>query len=205
MDDGIGERRVEPLAGFALFKARDYLRMRGRRRKAPRMTPALYRSMFDKEKVQEPGVAGGARPRKQVRSIRDDGPSEKVIQGSIAEMLRLKGWMVVRVNGGGTRRAGNYWVSNYLVYGYVKYWNCRVLEREVDGEKVYERIVARNGEGFPDLTAYKGDRFIFGEIKRKGGKLEASQRRFIEFAAMFGISVNIFDCWEDAYSFVQEL
>ncbi len=164
----------------------------------------LFQESSNEQLVAEDPAPAKKRTRKPA-APKSPALSEHKIQLLIVEMLRRKGWMVVHANGGGARRGPSY-VFNYIIYGYVRYFSGRVVKVEQkDGTTKLEKIIARNGEGFPDLAAFKGDRFIFGEVKRKGGKLEESQKRFIEFAALHGISVPVFDDWRAAFAFVDGL
>jgi Holliday junction resolvase len=94
-------------------------------------------------------------------------PAERAIQNAIAATLRYHGWMVVRFNGGGFTDARGKYVKNYIIYG----MNAAC--------------------GFPDLAAFKDDRFLLIEVKTRTGKLSDQQERFHRFAALLGVRVHV--------------
>jgi Holliday junction resolvase len=103
----------------------------------------------------------------QTLKLRPPEPSESEVQKSIAATLRAYGWLVVRINGGGFKDGRGQFVRGYIVYG------------------------LNAACGFPDLVAFKGDRFLLIEVKKRGGVLGATQERFKCFAEYFGVRVHV--------------
>lgn len=111
--------------------------------------------------------------------------SESDVQHTIVRELQRKGWLVVRINGGGGYQKNGQWVWNYQIYGF-------------------------GNKGLPDLIAYRGGGGVIVdalmiEVKRKGGKLRPSQQQFIERARIFGITVHVADDWEQVTDLIKTL
>lgn len=85
---------------------------------------------------------------------------EAGFQKAVAEYLLLKGFTVMRVNSSAMTAESGTFLRSYYVYG--------------RGNK-------DASSGFPDLIAFKGDKFIVIETKAKNGKLRDSQKSFKEF------------------------
>lgn len=92
-------------------------------------------------------------------------PTEKQIQDSIIAALRLRGYLVVRINANSVKR-GDLFMRSYIVYG-----------------------VPRGG--FPDLLALKDGRAVLLEVKTAKGKLRPSQEAFAAFAGAHGVAVHV--------------
>lgn len=141
------------------------------------------------------------------RPVKERTPAEKEVQEGVANLLRQHGWLVTRFNSGGGYRGhqGERFVFNYIIYGFVLWCNrTPFMIQTKDGMKLSKHR-ARNGEGYPDLTAFRGDRFLMIEVKRKKGKIREAQKLFAEFARQYGITVHSFDSWEQARDFVDRM
>lgn len=63
-----------------------------------------------------------------------------------------------------------------------------------------DRSTRRQVAGLPDLIAVRGDRALFVECKRPGGRLRASQRRFLdEIRPHCGDHVQYAVMWQPAH------
>lgn len=93
-------------------------------------------------------------------------PSEAALQAALMRRLRLRGWLCVRVNGGGFKTPrGFFWA--YIIQG------------------------LNASKGFPDVLALKGSRFRLIEVKCAGGKLRPEQIAFRDFARRHCVEVEI--------------
>lgn len=104
--------------------------------------------------------------------------SESEIQSKIIEVLKLKKYLVVRINSG-VRAIGKRLVRFYQIMN--------------------------NGAtaGFPDLIAIKNNKILMIEVKSKTGKLREAQKDFIKLAAIFGNSILVTDSWEEVLNYVE--
>lgn len=98
-------------------------------------------------------------------------PKESEIQTVLIKRLRAAGWLVIRLNGTGFKDKRGQFVRSYTIYG------------------------LNASSGLPDVLALRGrgdyiQARLF-EVKKRGGELTASQTRFINYAAHFGIGVVI--------------
>ncbi len=93
--------------------------------------------------------------------------TEAQIQNRLILRLQSAGYLVVRINGAGFQNKKNF-IRSYIIAGFT-------------------------GSGFPDLAAFRGDRFLLFEVKKRGGKLTANQVRFHEFAARFGVKITVIE------------
>ena len=98
--------------------------------------------------------------------VADKGPSEATIQSHIMARLRQRRYMVVRFNGGGFKKNGQF-VFNYIIQG------------------------LNSSKGFPDVVAFKDGRCYLIEVKTKTGRLSLFQRNFRDYAVHFGTSVHV--------------
>lgn len=116
----------------------------------------------EKPARRKPAARGGG-------VLRTPEPSEAQIQKEIMGGLHMRGWMVIRINGGGMKKGKSY-VRFYTIY----------------------KLAA--AAGLPDVIAFKGDgqgsgRFLMIEVKDRTGQLRPSQKRFIKWAGAFGVKV----------------
>lgn len=116
-------------------------------------------------------------------------PSESVIQERIMRALHAAGWLVVRFNSGSAKTASGGFLRAY---------------------RIFRMVEAFASSGLPDVIAFKGGggascRALLIEVKDDKGLLRDSQVRFIEYAARFGVSVNVCRSWEAAQILVEEL
>jgi hypothetical protein len=99
--------------------------------------------------------------------------SEADVQRALIAHLCASGWLVVRINGAAfTGKRGQY-VRAYVVAG------------------------LNACAGFPDLLALRGASFRLFELKKEGGKLSPAQQRFQDFAARFGVQVEVIEGRDD--------
>jgi hypothetical protein len=105
--------------------------------------------------------------------------SESEIQSKIVEVLKIKKYLVVRINSG-MRAIGKRLVRFYQIMN--------------------------NGAtaGFPDLIAIKNNKILMVEVKSKTGKLREAQKDFISLAAKFGNSILVTDSWEEVLNYVEQ-
>lgn len=105
--------------------------------------------------------------------------SESEIQSKIVEVLKMKKYLVVRINSG-MRAIGKRMIRFYQIMN--------------------------NGAtaGFPDLIAIKNNKILMIEVKSKTGKLREAQKDFIKLAAIFGNSILVTDSWEEVLNYVEQ-
>ncbi len=113
--------------------------------------------------------------------LRAPEPSEADIQRSIVAALRVRGWLVTRINANTTKR-GERFMKSYCVFGHPP-------------------------GGFPDLLALRSapdgtTRAVLLEVKRPGAKLRPSQEGFRDFAAAHGVPCHVVRSAADAVQVV---
>ncbi len=101
---------------------------------------------------------------------------EGTIQERIMRVLFEAGFLVVRINSGGTK-IGKSYVRFYRIFGM---------------PPVFE------AEGVPDVLAFKGSKALLIEVKDRTGHLRDSQVRFMEMALSKGVRVHVCRDWEGA-------
>jgi len=110
-------------------------------------------------------------------------PTEAEIQAALIRGLQVRGWLVVRVNGGGFKTATGGFFRAYIVAGF-----C-----DANGRPACS--------GFPDVLALKiapdGSGIVarLFEVKKRGGARSAAQERFAEFAEARGVRVEVVQGW----------
>lgn len=103
-------------------------------------------------------------------------PDEAAVQAALMRNLCAAGWLVVRINGSSFKDSRGQLVRSYII----------------------QRL--KVSSGFPDVLALRGnprgyiEAHLF-EIKKLGGTLSDSQKRFINFAARYGVGVIIVEGW----------
>jgi len=107
--------------------------------------------------------------------------SEHTIQNDICNYAIMKNYVVIRFNSGAimteTKRfIAFYWIKNLLR----KYQNS----------------------GFPDVVLFKGQQYILIEVKKKGGKLSDSQKRFIELCNSKNVTVHVVDSLDEVIGII---
>ncbi len=95
--------------------------------------------------------------------------SEADVQSALIDRLCAAGYLVVRINGSGFKDKRGQYVRAYFV------------------------AVLNACAGFPDLLAMRGANFRLFEMKKQGGKLSPAQQRFKDFAARFGVQVEVIE------------
>lgn len=118
-------------------------------------------------------VKGGQPVARQSREIRaQTGVTEKDIQDAMIDLLRLSGWLVLRINGG-SMTVGNEGGNGRSRYVRFAYWYGPGCESD---------------SGIPDIIAMRNGRCILVEVKRpdKRGNLSAHQRSFQQAAVEVG-------------------
>lgn len=108
---------------------------------------------------------------------------ESVIQENIMRILFDAGFLVVRINSGGTKIGRNY-VRFYRIFGM---------------PPIFE------AEGVPDILAFRGSKALLIEVKDRTGHLRDSQVRFMEMALAKGVQVHVCRDWESAEQLAIEL
>jgi len=105
--------------------------------------------------------------------------TEAEIQKNIIEILKLKKYVVVRINSG-MRMVGNRAIRFYQIMN--------------------------NGaiSGFPDLLAFKNNQILMIEVKTKKGKLRASQEEFIKLAEKHGNTIIVASSWQEVLKHVEK-
>jgi len=105
--------------------------------------------------------------------------SEAEIQKNIIEILKLKKYVVVRINSG-MRVTGKRAIRFYQIMN--------------------------NGaiSGFPDLLAFKNNQILMVEVKTKKGKLNPSQVDFIELAEKHGNTIIVASSWQEVLRHVEK-
>lgn len=106
---------------------------------------------------------------------------EMALQKKAVKYLRLSGFTVMRVNSSSKRTGHGGILRSYFVYG------------KEDA-----------ATGFPDLQAFKGDRFLVLELKAKKGKQRPSQIEFQKFWEDRGHNYYIADTLEKVVEIVRE-
>lgn len=85
-----------------------------------------------------------------------------------AELLIADGWLVIRVNSGLIKVAGDEtYFRPYIIYGINK------------------------SAGFPDLMAFKNNQFMLVEMKQDKERLRESQLAFFKYAKQFGVKCHV--------------
>jgi hypothetical protein len=98
---------------------------------------------------------------------------EKDELAGIIKLLLLDGWLVVRLNSGSFKISG-------------RFFRAYIIEN------------LNSSAGAPDLLAWKKNKFLLIEVKRrKHGRIEDSQKTFKSLAESKGIPFLILDRWED--------
>lgn len=115
--------------------------------------------------------------------------SESDIQSRIINLLTRAGWLVVRVNGGGSTRGARYTASYHI--------------------PALGRYGAEGSRGHPDLVAYRSGatptcRALFLEVKRPGEKPNEAQGRFIALADGMRIPVHVVASVEEVVRLLEE-
>lgn len=141
--------------------------------------------MRKRSRIQAPLFTGQAMTAAELRELQAATALESDVQRQVRTELARAGWWAVRINGGGFYNRSGQWVATYDVPGI-------------------------GGKGHPDLVAYRGSgrltcEALFVEVKRKGGKLRASQQRFIAHATALGIQVHVCESWEDVTTLIKAL
>lgn len=108
---------------------------------------------------------------------------ESTIQENIMRALFDAGFLVIRVNSGGTK-IGRSYVRFYRIFGM---------------PPVHE------AEGVPDILAFRGGKALLIEVKDRLGKLRDSQVRFMELAQSKGVTVHVCRDWQSAHEMALEL
>ncbi len=119
-------------------------------------------------------------------------PSEGEIQRAFIQRLMRRGWLVIRINGSGFKDGQGNFVRSYLIFGLTN-------ER---GQPACS--------GFPDLLALKSDesggiRARLFEMKKQGGVASPAQQRFMDFAGMRGVCVEVIEGWREMEKIVEEM
>lgn len=99
--------------------------------------------------------------------------SEKDIQSGIMKLLALRGYLVIRLNGGGFKEGKRY-IQFYRLYG----------REDLQG-------------GLPDIIALKGSQAILIEVKSKKGTLTRTQKLFHQWAKLHDVKVHVFNSLDD--------
>ena len=99
-------------------------------------------------------------------------PTESELQATLLERLHRRGWIAMRVNSGAAKIEGGFFRA-YTITG-----------------------ASDKSAGFPDVQAMRHRpghalEFRLFEMKKRGGKQTPEQKRFAEFAAARGITVEI--------------
>jgi hypothetical protein len=104
--------------------------------------------------------------------------SEAEIQKNIVEILKLKNYIVIRLNSG-----------------------MRMIGKRV--VRFYQ--IMNNGaiSGFPDLFAIKNNKILMIEVKSKKGKLRESQEDFRKLAEKHGNSILVASSWQEVLKYVE--
>lgn len=129
----------------------------------------------------------------EYRALMQSKQSESEVQASIVRELQTRGWMVLRVNGGGTDQYGG-WRWNYTIYGFRK-----VNSDDPNGHDALTDLLAFKGDGGPSCQA------VFIEVKRHRGKMSPRQQEFVAFCKLFGIEVHEFQTWQQAADLIKSL
>jgi len=106
--------------------------------------------------------------------------SESDIQKRIAQILILKGYLVIRFNSGAARVG-----TRYI--------------------RFYQIMNNNHDAGLPDLAAMKNGGILFIEVKSQGGRVRSSQKSFKELADRYGIQTLITSNWEQVLEYVNHL
>lgn len=110
------------------------------------------------------------------------GKPEAKFQKAAIQYLQLRGFTVKRVNSSAmTAESGSY-LRAYILEG--------------RGENA--------SKGFPDLEAYKGDRFLVIETKSKNGHLSQSQKDFKQWWESRGHKYNVANNLDQLIKIVEE-
>lgn len=99
--------------------------------------------------------------------------SEKDIQAGIMQLLALKGYLVIRLNGGAFKDRNRY-IQFYRVYG----------RDDLKG-------------GFPDILALKGSEAILIEVKSRKGTLTKTQKLFHQWAELHNVKIHVIHSLDD--------
>jgi hypothetical protein len=129
-------------------------------------------SLFDKlGKVPEdwPAVVEKVKREKKVSNE----PSEADIQDEVIKHLKSRGWLVIRMN------SGSFKVND-------RYFRAYILENN------------GRSDGFPDLLAFKRDRYLLIEMKRPGTYQSPEQKIFEQMCAERGVGYHVVRSVEDA-------
>lgn len=108
--------------------------------------------------------------------------AEADVQRDALTVLIANGWMPVRFNSGAVRMPGGRFVRFYRI-------------PQMDDAS----------DGFPDVAAWKGERYLLIEVKDETGKLRPSQVRFAELARQHGVTVNVCRDWLEVLAIVREV
>ena len=130
--------------------------------------------------IRTPKTGKDTPPKKQTPYKRFARVTESSVQKSIVRLLIMKKWLVVRMNSGGMKTQTGF-VTFYRIENTGK---C---------------------SGLPDLIAFRGNEYLFIEVKGEGGKLRESQKQFAEYCKLVNATVHVFDSWEAAKVFIDGL
>jgi hypothetical protein len=102
-----------------------------------------------------------------------DAPLEKDIQADVIKYLKDHGWIVIRINSG---------------------------VGMIDGRIFRAYILENNGrsDGFPDLLAFRRDRYLLIEMKRPGSYQSPEQKAFEETMKTCGVAYHVVRSVDDA-------
>ena len=103
---------------------------------------------------------------------------EKEIQSEIISLLRMKGFIVVRLNSG-AKQDGKRFIPFYKI--------CNT----------------NSFAGLPDIVAFNKDRYLLIEVKSKSGKQRPSQRKFQELCQSKGIEYHIIHSEKELYQILE--
>lgn len=121
----------------------------------------------------------------------NDAAREKHVQNRLIQLLRERGYLVIRFNSGAPPSKDGTWFQAYYIPGLLNE-NRRPTSA-----------------GFPDVVAIVGEdgynRIHFFEIKTKGGKLRETQERFIKYAKQFHVEVHTCRDWNHAEEIAESL
>uniref|UniRef100_A0A6M3L386 VRR-NUC domain-containing protein n=1 Tax=viral metagenome TaxID=1070528 RepID=A0A6M3L386_9ZZZZ len=76
------------------------------------------------------------------------------------------------------------WQNTVIDLARLGKWRCAhfrsVRVQRKDGSVYYQTPVQADGAGYPDLCMVKGNRLIYAELKREGGKATSEQIEWLE-------------------------
>lgn len=105
--------------------------------------------------------------------------TEAEVQRQCVELLRKSGYLVVRLNSLSTKQQGRF-LRSYYVFG-----------------------SETPSSGMPDLLAFKADRCLLLEVKRRIGKASEVQDAFHQLAAQYGVTVAVVRSIDDVLQLIR--